>query len=177
MKPTEMQSLYQITQDLENVLTSIAENDGELSNDHETKMTVLFDLLKSKTDNIVSWVQSQNDLIDLAQAKVDQLKEFQTNVQTRLDRFDAYVNNCLTKLETDKIEGQLCTIKKRKPSQVVFIENESLLPIDFIRIPEPRPEVMKAEIAKLLKAGQEVPGAVLKASSKITINYNLKGKK
>jgi hypothetical protein len=43
----------------------------------------------------------------------------------------------------------------------VDVFDESQLPIDFIKLPEPKPQIMKAEIAKALKSGEQVPGARL----------------
>ena len=55
-----------------------------------------------------------------------------------------------------------------------MINDETLVPLEFIKIPQVKPEIMKAEIAKALKSGKEVSGASLCESENISISYKLK---
>jgi hypothetical protein len=52
--------------------------------------------------------------------------------------------------------------------------DETLIPMDFIKIPEPKPAIQKAEIGAALKKGIEVPGAKLTESTNVSISYKMK---
>jgi len=104
------------------------------------------------------------------------LLEFISGINKGLEKFDGYVNNCLISMGTNKIEGNLYSISRRKPSQVVTITDEKLIPMDFIKIPKPAPAIQKSEIATALKAGKEVPGAKLTESLTVSISYKAKKK-
>lgn len=167
-------SLYSISTEMQILLEEVTAADGELNPELEEKIALISNQMTQKTDDIVSWVNSQDDLIKLAKSKINDLNEFIEAIEKRLIKFDGYVDNCLKSLGTNKIEGQLYSISKRKPVQVVNIFDEKLIPVDFVKIPEPKPMIQKAEIGKALKAGQEVPGAELKESTNVSITYKLK---
>lgn len=167
-------SLYQISTEMDQLLEEVTAAEGELTPELEAKIAQVQNDLIEKTDGIVNWVNSQEDLVDLAQAKIDELTAFKARINAKLSKFDSYVDACLKRVGTNKIEGKLYSICKRKPVQVVTIFDETLIPMDFIKIPEPTPSVQKTEIAKALKAGKEVPGARLEESKNVSISYKLK---
>lgn len=168
------QSLYALSSDLKQILDDLSENGGEFTDQAERAMLTATGMIKDKTDACVSWVQSQEDLIDLVDKRISDLEDMKKRISNRLKKFDDYSLSCLRLLGTNKIEGAMFAIKMRKPSTVTIIENEKLIPMDFIKIPEAKPQLMIAEIGKALKAGTPVPGARLGESSNITINYGTK---
>jgi hypothetical protein len=167
-------SLYAITSELQSLLDEVTELQGELTPDLEVRMENVNHAITMKTDNVVQWVQSQEDLISLVDMKVKELADFKKGILAKLDRFDGYVDACLNRMNTNKIQGELYQISKRKPTKVVIIHDEKEIPMDFIKIPEPEPTIMKTEIAKALKSGQSVPGASLEDSKNVSITYTLK---
>lgn len=167
-------SLYQISTEMDQLLEEVATAEGEVTPELEVKIAQVNAALVEKTDGIVSWVNYNEDLIELAQKRIKELQEFILRTNAKLGNFDNYVNACLVRAGKSKIEGKLYSISKRKPSQVVVVFDETLIPMDFINIPEPKPTVQKAEIAKVLKAGKEVPGARLEESQNISISYKTK---
>ncbi len=167
-------SLYQITTELQSLLDEVTQADGELTPELEEKINEVSTTLTQKTDGVVGWVNYQEDLIGLAKNRIGELQELIQRVEKRLEKFDGYVNACLMTMGTNKIEGKICTITKRKPSQVVVVFDESQIPLEFIKIPEPKPAIQKAEIGKALKLGHAVPGAHLEESKTISITYKTK---
>ena len=167
-------SLYQIASEVQSTLEEIVSLEGELTPEVEQKIKSLENILAEKTDNVVEWVESQNDLVLLAKNKIKDLSEFISRIENRLGKFDEYVNNCMASMGSQKIEGKLHSIVKRKPVQVVTVFDETLIPMEFVKIPEPKPAISKTEIGKALKAGIEVPGAKLEESKTISISYKIK---
>jgi hypothetical protein len=168
------QSLYQISTEMQSLLEEITQAEGELTPEIEEKIALVTSQLTTKTDDVVSWVNYQEDLIGLANARINELKAFIEGVEKGLGKFDGYVNNCLVNLGTNKIEGKFYAITRRKPVQVVNVFDETLIPMDFIKIPEPKPAIQKAEIGAALKKGIEVPGAKLTESTNVSISYKMK---
>lgn len=167
-------SLYQISTEMDQLLEEVTASEGELTPELEAKINQVSTDLVEKTDAVVSWVNSQEDLIELAKKRIAELNDFIARTNNKLFRIDGYVEACLKQLGTNKLEGKLYSISKRKPVQVVNVFDETLIPMDFIKIPEPKPAVQKTEIAKALKAGIEVPGARLEESKNVSISYKLK---
>jgi hypothetical protein len=167
-------SLYGITSEIRAITDVLANTDGEITPEIETAITALNEALMSKTDNVVSWVKSQEDLMEIADKRMNELQEFKSKIYNSLRKFDEYVSNCMDMAQLQKIEGKVVAIKKRKPVKVVNIFDESLIPMEYINIPEPKPTVMKAKIGLALKSGIEVSGAVLEDSKNISISYGLK---
>jgi hypothetical protein len=171
------QSLYRISTEMQTLLEEITTNEGEITPEIEEKIALVNSHLTAKTDDVVGWVNSREDLITLANQRISDLTDFINGINKGLEKFDGYVNNCLISLGTNKIEGNLYSITRRKPAQVVTIFDEKLIPMDFVKIPTPPPAtVMKAEIATALKAGKLVPGAKLTESTNVSISYKAKKK-
>jgi len=168
------QSLYQISNEMQILLEEVTQAEGELTPELEQKIVFLNSSLTTKTDDIVAWVNSQDDLIALAKDKISRLSDFIQAIEKSLGKFDGYVNNCLVSMGTNKIEGKLFSITRRKPVMVVNVFDETLIPMDFIKIPEPKPAIQKSEIGAALKKGLEVPGAKLTESTNVSISYKLK---
>lgn len=168
------ESLYQISTEMDQLLEAVASADGELTPELEAQIAQVNTALVEKTDGIVAWVNYQEDLIEMATKRIKDFQEFILRTNAKLGNLDKYVDSCLKKAGTNKLEGKLYSITKRKPSQVVNVFDETLIPMDFINIPEPKPTVQKAEISKALKAGKEVPGARLEESQNVSINYKMK---
>ena len=164
-------SLFGITTEIESIMGNVMENHGEIVELDEEKLKQLEESLKGKADGVVSWVKYQEALIDLAKNRIAELKEFIDRKNASLERFDKYVSLCMDKIGTSKFQGDLSAITKRKPSMVVEIEDETLLPLEFIKVPQPQPVIQKAEITKELKSGKEIPGARLVESKTISITY------
>lgn len=167
-------SLYQISNELVAVMDELALAEGEVTPEIEAKIQELNTALVEKTDGVVQWVQYNNDLISLAKVRIQELSEFIQGTEKKLDGLDRYVANCLHQMGVPKIDGKLCSITRRKPSQIANVFDETLLPMDFIKIPEQKPMLQKAEIGKALKAGIDVPGARLEESQNISITYKIK---
>jgi len=159
-------SLYQVTEQINQVFEEITSLNGEITQEMQTKLEFAQSLLVSKTDACVGWRQSQDDLRAAIEKRVEELLAFLKVVDARVDRFDEYILSCMDRLGQNEFKGELSTIKARKPSQVVEIFDESLIDAQFIKMPEPKPMIMKVEIKNALKNGETVEGARLVVGKK-----------
>jgi len=167
-------SLYDLSKDFSLMMDQLAESGGELTENQEEILKQIQTSLTTKTDNVVQWVHSQEDLIALADQRIKALQDFKKSINTKLSNFDGYVDACLKTLKQSKIDGQLYKISVRKPRKVVVIDDENKIPLEFIKTPEPVSSISLTDIQKALKEGQEVPGASLQDSKTISISYDLK---
>lgn len=168
-------SLYKISSDTRELIEKITESGGEVTEDQDKLLVEMQYQLKNKAEGIVHWTNYQNDLMKAASERIAELDDFIEKIQKSLDKLDNYVSNCMGMLGTSKIEFGLYSIVKTKPRQVVEIQDETLVPLEYVKIPPtPDPVISKQSIAKALKEGIEVPGARLVDSENISIHYKVK---
>ena len=163
-----MLSLFQIENELRELFDSVGEEVEQ-----SAVIATISSALAEKTDQVAYFHESLENYVSLLEAKISELQERKKQVESKIERFDEYVLNCMAINGRDSFEGSLCKIKKRKPSLAVEIVDETKIPIEFIKIPEPKPTIMKAEISKLLKQGEVIEGARL-VEGKISIMYSIK---
>jgi hypothetical protein len=82
-------------------------------------------------------------------------------LEHRAESLRGYLQRCMEATGIEKIEGPGIVLSFRK-SSAVAINEPDLIPLEFMRTPEPPPAAPdKKAIADALKAGREVPGAHL----------------
>lgn len=160
-------SLFKIENEIRDILDGLSEENSEAS------LISLTNALIAKTDQVAHFRESLVNYHDLLNGKVLELKNRQVEIINKIEKFDQYILNCMSIHGKEEYTGEFCKIKKRKPSQVVEILDEKLIPIDFIKIPEVKPMIMKAEISKAIKNGELVEGAKL-VDGKISLTYSTK---
>jgi len=137
------------------------------------QLEILNHLITQKTDNLVEFRRTLENHYSLLDQYLDEIKSRQSTIERKIEKIDEYVINCMNINGKESYEGHLTKIKKRKPSMAVEIYDESLIPLEFIKVPEPKPTIMKAELAKVLKQGEIVEGARL-VEGKASLSYGLK---
>lgn len=167
-------SLYNIGEELRKNLELITENDGELTEEVKLALKNVESALMTKTDNIVEWVESQKDLIKLVKEKEDQIKELKKRIESRLEKFDSYVESCLQMMGKSFITGETKKIMASKRRMVVNIFDEGKIPLEFLNVPKVETKPDKKAIEKALKEGIEVPGAMMQESQNPSIKYGWK---
>lgn len=167
-------SLFAIEMELRNELEALHSSEtSELAQLDEEASKKLFLALAEKTDQVAHFRESLFKYTELLQDKINELKIRQSQIEKQIDNFDNYVMTCMNINGRDEFKGQFCKIKKRNPTLKVEIYNEELIPIEFIKVPEAKPTIMVAEIAKLLKQGEIIDGAKL-VDGKTSLMYSLK---
>ena len=162
-------SLFKIESEISLLLDGLS-REGE---DINLVLAQLIDALSQKTDQVVHYRESLVNYQNLLADKINELKDRQSFIETKISKFDEYILNCMAIQEREEFNGSFCKIKKRKPSQSVEIYDDKLIPIEFIKIPEVKPTIMKAELSKILKQGEIVEGARL-VDGKVSLMYSIK---
>lgn len=164
-------SLFGISHELFHQLEAI--DAGNSTEETALRVAELGLALTDKVDAVVAYRESIDAFTGILEAKIAELKNRKSYYESKAEKFDEYVGACLDALGRKDVAGQIYKISKRKPSLSVEITDESLVPIEFIHIPAPKPQIMKAELSKLLKAGEIIEGARL-VEGKPSIAYKAK---
>jgi hypothetical protein len=151
-------NLYQITTEFNALEEMLLLDGGEISPDYELLEKEIENLLISKTDNFVSFVQKLEDEIELSQKHIKRIQEFKKVRETAIETLRKYATSCMDKIGKPKIGGTFGEISICKPVQVLLIESEDKVPVQFTRV---KVEVDKTKIKEALKNGEQIEGCSL----------------
>ena len=147
-------SLYDITEEKEAITALLEMDQGEVTEDHEALITQVEQMIALKTDRVVGFYNYLTDEIDNAKKRRDEITGFIKVREAAQKRLKDYVANCMAKLEVKSFEGEFYEIKERKPSKVLHINHESLVPVDYTTV-ETVVKVNKAELKQAIKSGEK----------------------
>lgn len=155
-----MTALYLIAQEYRQAAEALADLDLDAQTIADT-LEGMSGALEVKAQNVAMMARS----ID-AQAAAVSLWAKDANarakaLEARAEALREYLAQNLLACGITKLEGPGVTISFRKSTAVV-IDEPGLIPIEFMKEPEPPPPTpIKSMIAEALKAGRDVPGARL----------------
>ena len=156
------QSIYLIQNEYQLLINQVIENEGEITSDLETALTINKEQLEQKGINyayVIKSLDSDCEAIDLELKRLQQLKKVRTNLAERLKDT---ISNAMNLYEVEKIETPLIKLSFRN-SESVEITNESQLDACFI-VTKTVSSPDKKAIKDAIKNGVFVEGA--------TISYN-----
>jgi hypothetical protein len=161
-----MNSLFHLSQELITVFENI-----ESTEQNQSELILkLNEMLSTKVDNVVSFHKFVENHLDLIDSQIKELKERKETINNKLNRLNEYVLACLNSANKKEFTGSIYKIQKVKCPASVEIFDEDKIPLDYIKVPEPKPTIMKDEIKKALKAGEIIEGARL-IENKETLKY------
>ena len=158
MRETSLYKLNKKIIDLDDALIASA---GEITPALENALSELSLLIEEHTDSIANYVDYLKDCQALIKQRKTELTELQQSYALRLEKFKESVIETMERLGKTKKETPLSLIVIPKRRKVVEIEQENLIPIEYL---EHIPEVYKPDIKKIesgLKSGLKIDGAQL----------------
>ena len=174
-KKNEVMSMHNLTDQFMELMEVFETSNGEITEENEAKFNEISEALVKKTDNVVEWVKYQDSIIELAEDRVKKLKTLIDQIKNRTSNFETYLGGCINKMETKELKGEMYTIKLRKPSDVVYIEDEKLIPVEYLVIPKPEPAKPDLKAIKdAINSGEKVAGCIVTKSKKISVIYGFK---
>lgn len=165
-------SLYDITEEFAALEKMLFEDGGEIGEESEALEKYASELLQSKTDAMVHFVQKMKDEEALADQHIKRLQDYKKARTNAVARLESYAILCLEKLDKDKVLGLMAEISTRKPSKAVSILDVEKIPAQFITV-ETVVKVDKKAIADAIKKGESVTGAEL-IDGKKSVAFKLK---
>ena len=158
-------ALYQIEQEYLNIVQSIIDAGGEITEEQETALSISKEQLQNKGvcyGFIVKELEGNIDLIDLEIKRLNALKKPLVN---SIDRLKNNLSNAMQMFEVTELKTPLLKINFRK-SESVEVTDIDLLDADFVKTTITK-AADKVAIKDAIKAEIPVRGAVL------LTNYNL----
>jgi hypothetical protein len=156
------QSIYKIQNEFQLIIAEVINNDGEITPELETALTINKEQLQSKAIDycyVIKSLESDCEQIDNEIARLNKLKKVRANLTERLKNT---VSSAMQLYEVEKIETPLIKLSFRN-SESVEITNESQLDACFI-VTKTVSTPDKKAIKDAIKNGVLVCGA--------TISYN-----
>lgn len=155
-------NLYQLTRQYQALLN----DEGELTEDWDTRLGAVEDAITSKIDSICKLIRARQANAEAIDAEILRLKQLKGRYEREADNLGKWVCQCIG---ADKVDTGLFRVYARQ-SEVVEILDESLIPEAYMRhkvIEEVKPA--KDEIKRDLKLGADIPGATLKKNYSLAI--------
>lgn len=167
-------SLYSQADELTALHELIEMDHGEITEEHESLMAELYAAIENKTDAVVEYSQMLDDQINMAEARKKEMDQFIKARKNALDRLKSYVMNCMDKTGTKAFTGSLFEIKERKPSQVLEIVDDSLVPVEYTTVIPAEVKVDKSALKKAVKNGEVNIEGVSLIDGKRSIQFKAK---
>ena len=155
-------NIYQIQNEFQLIIAEVINNEGEITPELETALTINKEQLQSKAIDysyVIKQLDSDCEQIDAELKRLQQIKKVRTNLAERLKDT---ISNAMNLYEVEKIETPLIKLSFRN-SESVEITNESQLDACFI-VTKTVTSPDKKAIKDAIKSGVLVCGA--------TISYN-----
>jgi len=156
------QSIYKIQNEFQLIIAEVINNDGEITPELETALTINKEQLQSKAVDycyVIKQLDYDCEQIDNEIARLNKLKKVRSNLT---DRLKNTVSSAMQLFEVEKIETPLIKLSFRN-SESVEITNEQQLDACFI-VTKTVTTPDKKAIKDAIKSGVFVEGA--------TISYN-----
>lgn len=162
-------SLYAIAQEYRALVDYLA--------DSQTDEQAVLDTLEAeayplevKAQNTAYAIKNLEATAEAIKAAEKEMADRRKAIEKRAANLREYTKTCMEIAGVSKIECPhfALTIKKN-PSGVEIFE-QTLVPAKFLRTPEPPPpSIDKKAVADAIKAGEEVPGAMLTQGTRLDI--------
>lgn len=174
-----MSNIYQLPKEIEELMStyysSFDPDTGEqVATDEEVE-----ERLKSlkekenKKDEIIDWIlktranaQAQKNALDL---EIERLSKSSARESKTVDKMESMITYFLPPTELQEMTQFGNWRVGYRKSEAVKIDDESKIPHEFIKIPEPKPAPDKTAIKEALKEGKEIPGASLEVRNNLQV--------
>ena len=153
--------LYEISEQYKGVQELIESDESESMREAiADTMQMIEGDFRDKAQAVVSMTLNMDGGIGALDKEIQRLTDKKKVIQNKVQSIRDYLKQNMEATGISKIECPLFTITLSKPSKQAEVTDEALLPDDFVRVKTTvAPD--KAAIAKALKDGKEVTGAVL----------------
>ena len=126
--------------------------------------------LTVKAQNVAYAIRNLEATADAIADAEKQMAERRKRIENRAGQIRDYLKNCMELAQVSKIECPHFALSIAKNPAAVEVFEQSLIPAQFMKYPEPPPpSVDKTKIKEALKAGTDIPGAKLSQGTRLVI--------
>jgi hypothetical protein len=153
-------TLYENSEELVALEELLSMDGGEITPEYLALEKRAMDSIALKTDSYTWFYNKMNDEIAAADDAIARMGEFIKARMNARNRLIGMVERCMELTGKDCFSGIFTEIKKRKPSKIVQIDDESKLPFEYCTV-ETVTKIDKKKISEALKNDVIVDGASL----------------
>lgn len=124
----------------------------------DSALAALTDAIDEKVDNCAAVVRTLEAEAEALRVEERRMAARRQGREKAIEHLKQYVRENMTALGIPKVKGSRFTVWVQKGASRVDITDEKAIPREFVVVKE---EVSRSLIAKVLKEGNEVPGAAL----------------
>lgn len=160
--------MYELTGNYNKVMAMLEDE----STDKEALLGTLESIecaIEVKAENSVHLIKNLEAYSEGLRSEMERLNAKYDAVNNKTTAIKEYLFKQLENANMTEVRTNIATIKQQKNPASVVIEDESKIPAAYQTVVPESYKIRKAEIAKVLKAGFEVPGATLQQSSRWVI--------
>lgn len=126
--------------------------------------------IQAKIESYAFVIRNMETLSDAIKAEEKRLADRRKAIEKRVDSIKNWLLINMQHAGITKIESPVFTVALQNNPASVVIDDEALIPADYLRVPEaPPPAPDKALIKKAISDGYEVAGARLQTTQRLLI--------
>jgi hypothetical protein len=162
--------LYEISEQYADIQKLIESDDSESMREAiADTMQMVESEFQDKAVAVVSMTMNMEGDIEAINSQIERLQARKKVIQNKIDSIRDYLKMNMESTGISKITCPIFSITLSKPSKVVSITDESLLPDEYVSV-KTSVSPDKVKIAAAIKAGIEVEGAqLIDGTSRLTI--------
>lgn len=168
-----MASLYEIAKEFQAVAQWIddAEElpDADQTGTMAATLTALGEVLQDKAKNIAAIIRNTEVTIDAMKDAEGRLKARRATLERKRDWLNSYLLTGMQQAGIDKIECEYFRVALKNNPPKIVVDADASLPIEYVRIPEMKPEPDKKKLLEDMKQGVVIDGARLEYSQRVEI--------
>jgi hypothetical protein len=126
--------------------------------------------IQAKVEAYAFVIRNMESLPEAIKAEEKRLADRRKAIEKRVDSIKNWLFVSMQTAGITKIESPVFTVTLQNNPASVVIDDEALIPVNFMRVPEPPPPAPdKTLIKQAINDGLEVPGAHLQTSQRLVI--------
>lgn len=154
-----MTTLYQLTEQYKQAFKALEDSDIDEKTIADT-LEGLKGEVEEKGRNVAAYFQNLEADIEAMKEAERRISARRKNVEKQVAFFKDYLRDNMLKAGITEISCPEFCVKLGKPTVIAEIENESILPDEYVKV-EVKKSPIKADILKALRFGADIPGARL----------------
>jgi hypothetical protein len=161
--------LYELTDQYEQAFTAMVDADtGEINDQALATLDSLQGDIKDKGLAVAAYIHNHDADVEAIRAEEQRLAAMRKRLESRMDWLRGYLLDNMVKCGINEIKSPYFTIKTKKCPPSVCVEDENMLPNQYIKVKE-TVTVDKVAIKNDISNGVIVPGAILEQKTTIVI--------
>ena len=123
-----------------------------------------------KAESVTKFIRNLEAASAARSAEAKRLADEAKAIDKKIEGIKQYLLTSMQRTGIEKVSGQLFVISLQNNPASVHVTDESLIPRDYWKQPEPPPPSLDKNLIKqAIKDGHTVPGAELKQSQRVSI--------